>query len=503
MSDLSLYKSCLRKVAIFLRDGIYKSCHENPFSFMPSNIVNDLMSTALVEHGLNGWRVGDLEQLLTSGRLRELRINGQDVNTDRSQIISEVLYFLKSGCQELEVLHLSGLIHYQVENTKPPKPEVSEALGSLLRNAPNLKDIHCCFGFDLKALRNCKKLRSVRLHYCPQQPLYNFLAKENGNFEPHKYLEFLTVCRIRVLIPSDEIVVILRHCPELTSLGYIESSRALSQIHRMSVSPSEFKLRQCYWSDVNSNTCHNWSERESRGIIRDASLHRYPKMEELVFMASSIKSIAYLRKLRNLVFLEITSLCDENIGAVFRYVLQEIGSRLKHLSVDVFSLVDISIFLQYCPNLESLKIGGHCCALSASSVIHLPRLQRLTIVNIKDRYVRRIFSQLSGCNQLTDLFLLDAGGFDDKSLHQFLKRNSLSNLKIAYLQCCGLTKDGFREFLLNAPQLEIVEMYDHDIRSIRFERVIRETNHKAICNEGLFSYSDEFFEKRRAFCGHN
>ncbi|GBN37986.1 hypothetical protein AVEN_18406-1, partial [Araneus ventricosus] len=215
MSDLTLYESCLRKVAINLIGGIYKSCEENPFSVMPSKFVNDLMSAALNLQRANGLRADDLEQLLTSGKLRELRIFGSYVNTDQLKNFRKVLYFLKSGSQELEILHLTGGFGNQVKPVEHLRSHVSEALRQLFINTPNLKDIHCCFRFDLKALRNCKKLRSVKLHFRPRQHWYEFLAKENAHFQPHKYLEFFTVCPLKesIPIPYADVVVILRFCP--------------------------------------------------------------------------------------------------------------------------------------------------------------------------------------------------------------------------------------------------------------------------------------------------
>ncbi|GBL88140.1 hypothetical protein AVEN_117745-1 [Araneus ventricosus] len=154
---MSLYKLCVQKIAILLRDGIYKSCHENPFIFLPSNIVNNLMSAALDLQRLNGFRADDLGLILTSGRLQELKISKINVR-DQTEII-KVLFSLKSGCQELEILHLTGPIDDELDNMGHTSSEVSEILWNLFKNTPNLKDLHCCFIFDLKALRNCRKLR--------------------------------------------------------------------------------------------------------------------------------------------------------------------------------------------------------------------------------------------------------------------------------------------------------------------------------------------------------
>ncbi|GBL88139.1 hypothetical protein AVEN_117744-1 [Araneus ventricosus] len=292
-------------------------------------------------------------------------------------------------------------------------------------------------------------------------------------------------------------MVILQHCAALTSLGFIESSGALAELHRMGIAPYELKLRQCYWRDQEYDGVA-YSETEfNEHRVREAVLH-YPTIEELDFDGCCLRSMQCLRNLRNLVFLRIALDGDAEISSVtFNDVLQEIGPQLKHLSFNFDVPMDVSVLLQNCPNLESLRIEGHIFPEFANPAVRLTKLQRLTITFILVN-VGRIFSFLSDCNQLTELFLLQAPFFDDQILHQFLKRNSLLNLKVAYLNYCGLTDLGFRELLLNAPQLEKVHIYNSNRNRNIFERVLIETNHKALFNDGLRS-EDEFFEKRSFF----
>ncbi|GBN99900.1 hypothetical protein AVEN_50833-1 [Araneus ventricosus] len=190
-----------------LRDGIYKSCRKNPFSVMNSKIVDDIMSAALNHQRVNGFRADDLEQLLTSEELRELKIyEMNERDWYRAWLRSEV-----SVARTRSEVFAAQL-----------RSEISEALGSLLENTPNLKDLHSPFSFDLKALRNCRKLSRLRLHFQPQQHWYEFLAKEKDHFQTHKCLEFFTVCHQNLIsenVPNDDVVIILQHCPGLTSFG--------------------------------------------------------------------------------------------------------------------------------------------------------------------------------------------------------------------------------------------------------------------------------------------
>ncbi|GBM74422.1 hypothetical protein AVEN_39215-1 [Araneus ventricosus] len=519
MSDLSLYKSCLRKIATNLRDGIYKSCHENPFSVMPSKIVYDLMSAALDYQCENGFRANDLEQLLTSGKLRELKISymsEKDLITIL-QAISQVLNFLKSGCQNLEILYLPWFMQcykawlrseVSVARTRSEvfaarlRSEISEALGNLLANTPNLKDLHSGFSFDLKALRNCQELRRLRLHFEPQQHWYEFLPKEKDRFQTHKCLEFFTVCQYEAIFPNapyDDVVIILRHCPKLTSLGFIESSGALSQLHRMGISASELKLRHCYWREEEGDGAENPSQPPDHGLhLVGEAVQNHPTIEELDFHRCCLRSIPCLANLRNLVYLNITFAANIS-GDAFNDTLQAIGPQLKHLSFHTASPMDLSLLLQNCHNMESLKITGDKFTGFANPAVSLPNLQRLALNYMRDNG-RRVFRLLSDCNKLTELFLLDASYFDDETLHHFLEMNSLSNLQVAFLPRCGLTDQGFRELLLNAPQMERVRISSSGFgfRHLNhFGTVISETNHKALCNKGPPYATDEFFTKRR------
>ncbi|GBN99901.1 hypothetical protein AVEN_50832-1 [Araneus ventricosus] len=207
----------------------------------------------------------------------------------------------------------------------------------------------------------------------------------------------------------------------------------------------------------------------------------------------------FLRDLRNLVYLNITFDGSES-GIALYDALQEIGPQLKHLSCTTPSPMDLSLLLQNCHKLESLRIDVEEFTVFANPAVSLPNLQRLSFNYIHDNG-RRVFRLLCDCNQLTELFLLNARYFDDQILHHFLKRNYLSNLKVAFLPLCGLTEHGFRELLLNAPQLEKVRIFSSDFRINHFERVITETNHKALCDEDIVLARDEFFARRRKHDG--
>ncbi|GBM19756.1 hypothetical protein AVEN_902-1 [Araneus ventricosus] len=217
VSDFSLYKSCLRKIAINLKEGAYKSCHENLFSFISSKIVNNIMCAALDIQQSDGLKAEDLEQLLTCGKLRQLKISKLNVRNEEADVI-QIINILKSGSKHIEVLHLTGTNDYEVDELLNEN-ELSKAMGNLVKNCPNLVDFHCSISFDLTALRRCHNLRMLRIRFHPKQDWSNFLAIKNGYIQIHKYLEYFTVCQINKSkpIPYKDIVIIPLHCPELTS----------------------------------------------------------------------------------------------------------------------------------------------------------------------------------------------------------------------------------------------------------------------------------------------
>ncbi|GBN21440.1 hypothetical protein AVEN_138790-1 [Araneus ventricosus] len=478
MEPSSLYETCLKRVAVLLKNGIWRSRRENPFRFMPSTVVDDLVSAMLLLHGPFGFRAADLELLLTSGRLRELKMNAMNVQ----QELGTALKSLSSACQELKVLHLLRVVSED--------PGLSEAIEELLRNSPRLEDVFCCIPFDLTALRKCRELRKMKLSFPPQQRWCDFLERENSSFKPLKYLEVFSIFSTFLPSPCDDMVIILKHCPALTSLGLIESSEALAHLHRTGVSPSELKLRRCLWGIRNKNVINST-------LIRDAVL-QCPKIEELHFLVNSVESVRYLRDLRNLTFLDIMrNISDKGeLGALVISVMETIGRQLKHLSLRFHSRMDISVLLEHCPNLESLQIHGGEFVKFSKAFVSLSNLKRLTLKdnNIGDE--KLVLPLLSNCNQITDLFVKDCTAFDDETLKKFLQRNSLTNLKIAYLKNCSLTQHGFKKFLLSASHLEKVEIISRSLHTRGVKQVLRETNHKVVCNKQPELWMDEFFMKK-------
>ncbi|GBN37371.1 hypothetical protein AVEN_66068-1 [Araneus ventricosus] len=274
----------------------------------------------------------------------------------------------------------------------------------------------------------------------------------------------------------------------------------------MGISPSELKLKHCYWRDKEYDwkKCPSLSPDHGIHRVRDAILH-YPMIEQLDFDGCCLRSIPCLRSLRNLVYLNIT--CnDKGSGVALNDAFQAIGPQLKHLSLSIGSPVDLSLLLKNCHNLESLGIEDDKFTGFANPTVSLRKLQRLTLGHIKNEpSFKGVFRLLCQCNQLTELALIHTPYFDDQTLYDFLERNSLLNLKVAFLYLCGLTEHGFRDLLRSAPQLEKIIIFSTNLHRNEFQRVISETNHKAQCNIGTHSALEEFFNRhfRKGHCIKN
>ncbi|GBN87815.1 hypothetical protein AVEN_13715-1 [Araneus ventricosus] len=303
------------------------------------------------------------------------------------------------------------------------------------------------------------------LHFEPKQPWYDFLGDEHGCLQPLHSLELFTLCSPSCFesppIFADYIVTLLRYYPDREE-------------------PLNFG-------------CPEW--------IRD-SVAYHPFVEELHFYVYSIESIAYLSSLRNLVFLDLRAGVEGDLSVLFCNVLKDIGLQLKYLSFFIRCPIDLSVLLQNCHNLEALKICASRFTEFAKPVVRLPNLKHLTYHGSQNRAERQVLPLFSNCNSLREMFLVNTVGFDDIILDKFLRSNSLSNLKVAYIKRCGLTRRGFRKFFLNTPELEKIEIGCFYKEKHKLERLVktalRETNHKALFNKNLVRFGDEFFLKKRS-----
>ncbi|GBN14403.1 hypothetical protein AVEN_192138-1, partial [Araneus ventricosus] len=66
----SLYTICLDRIYGLLKEGMWKSCIPNPFSDLPTKVVNELMDISDDKKDYS--KIGDVLVLLTSGRLTRL-----------------------------------------------------------------------------------------------------------------------------------------------------------------------------------------------------------------------------------------------------------------------------------------------------------------------------------------------------------------------------------------------------------------------------------------------
>ncbi|GIY49308.1 uncharacterized protein CEXT_604241 [Caerostris extrusa] len=181
-------------------------------------------------------------------------------------------------------------------------------LEEMLKACSSLEDLHSSIRFDLTVLRKCPKLRSVRMHFKPKQPWSDILDVDDGVMQSRKCLEVLSCCKDSTIkAASDDIEILMRHCPLLLSMGNVETSKPLAHIYRavtlnsvMSlvlpralvrrILPNQSLLLYCNWVETDTFFVSGWC------MIRDA-IRQAPLLEELRIEVRTGRSIPFLKSL--------------------------------------------------------------------------------------------------------------------------------------------------------------------------------------------------------------
>ncbi|CAL1299711.1 unnamed protein product [Larinioides sclopetarius] len=177
---LRLYDICLKSVSRILGDIRDES--PNRFSAVPHFIIHDLITSTLKMYPDEGFKAHYLEPLLLSGQVKQLAL--RDLRLEE-----ELLPTLRSFtvCRGLTSLSLINICEFNMAI-------VSGQLEELLVALKNLEELHCSVVFRLSALRKCRKLRVVQLHFTPESAIDHFLDDENGHKQTHETLSFFTLC---------------------------------------------------------------------------------------------------------------------------------------------------------------------------------------------------------------------------------------------------------------------------------------------------------------------
>ncbi|KAF8788835.1 uncharacterized protein LOC129957363 [Argiope bruennichi] len=489
----TLYTICFQKTLSILRTGLWNRYDTNPFSYLPSTIVNDLTKFALSQPFHERPKITELWYLITSGRLTELDLIHHDLESDSNMFLKMMS---ENVCKNLRSFSIPACLR--------------DADGSLveivLRFCTNLEEVHSALQFDLDILENCHQLRNLRFHLPMNQIADNSLRKVMLSSHALKTLEAFAVCAGEDSFQSSKFVAkVLLGFPNLISVGLADSSLPLKLIlktQRNSFS-LHFKLRRCFWGISHdnylrvANTKKLSTYRKGFSKIIKMAVLSCPCTEELVINVFHEECLQHLCLLKNLTFLSINfNYCDSDYMPAWFSVLKEIGPQLKHLSVEKSSDIQLNVICDNCFNLESLRIRGKATIAEATSTIpNLPHLRRLLLMCMNEG---SLMYMLSRCPLLTEMFLDCALCLDDDLLCKILKQNPLSELKVAGIHACKLSRIGFHLLLESAVKLEKVSF-----RSVKMDTsdLIHKLNPK-IVNYPIFNKLKdiEFFRRKLHPC---
>ncbi|GIY20464.1 uncharacterized protein CEXT_316601 [Caerostris extrusa] len=433
----SLYELSLGKIFEFAKDPF---CKKLLYAQLPSPVKWDLFQWIMIAkenaentnfsfHFVNGLLVG-----LTLYKIHS-----------RGNLLT-ILEILLSMNSDLECLELIDVCDEFVK-----EEEISNCLGKVLRKSPNLLYFHCGIPFNLKALRNCKKLQHLKLCFCPNQPWYDFLEVKNGFPQQQFCLNSFTVCSysIRTLQIEDigcnwrasypnyveDLLKILMLCPELTAVGNRERNEIEKHIYRKLGRSSEdlppsFKLQECIWQQLLDVEEGTFMRSYAKTVPLRMAVATYPEVEKLSVIMNHEFSLIPLLHLNNLAYLSISySVPTLNYFSVeIAPTLMSIGHRLKYLNLLAIDNLSINFLRAYLPNLKYLVSHCELCVNPYAEIENFYNLEELTLdsITIPDKTEKSLEILLSKCVNLRSLKLCTdfSRQLTDNRLNKILKSNS-------------------------------------------------------------------------------
>ncbi|GBM92130.1 hypothetical protein AVEN_167223-1 [Araneus ventricosus] len=482
-----LYTISLQKVFSLLENGLWNSCEENPFSFCPTKVVEDLTTIAYSD----AKSMSSISLLLTSGRIYYLHL--MMVRWELQKDLDALLKMLSEDvCRNIRKLSI-------------PKKLTSDGitlLEAVLRRCSNLEDVYSEILFDLSALTGCKEMRYLRFHVESNNEAFDFTSRTDFDvLRLLNNLKILAFCNghVRCFLDHEAVAKILLNSPKLISVGYVDTLNPLAYIlNKESDSPPHFELRRCFWGHS------EWDLRYLRYLNQYKSNYpEYIKMavsfcpfvEDLVLLVFHKECLQHLTNLQHLTFLCLNFHhygSDDYISDLISF-LKKIGPQLRHIAVEAAAKMPLDVICDLCPNLESLLLVNPSITESAEPSLCLKRLKRLSCGNINKETLMYL---LSNCRDLTELTLSRAECLEDGLLTIILKRNPLPKLKVVLIRKCSLSKDGLRLLLLRVPSLERVYI------SNKQREVIDLINELNLETEQLplYAYVPDFFCRRKFTC---
>ncbi|XP_055925405.1 uncharacterized protein LOC129957208 [Argiope bruennichi] len=455
----SLYNICLQRVYDLLKTEMWKTCPSNPFSYLPNHMVDDLMTITQAHFKIDPPTVADMFLPLTSGKITLLDLTPFNLTRERDVCVNVM--------RANSFMSVQVLIWYSQDSSSMSLVQVFICL------CPNLEEFYSILRPNFKIFRMCEKLRILK--FCPTRGM---LRSDCALGFPVDYNELSSMKNLEVLyLPNasaSRVAKVLQHCPQLISLGLVDSLDGLVKIHEDRLEKDlghlgHFRLRRCVWGKNIEDKLLEFRKKlyVPEGFHTFVSMYRlqYPEkvaaavslcplVEELVICTINSDSLKELKKLKNLTLLSINfRYCDDDYLPNFTELLKVIGHQLQHLSVICSSPLPVDIIYNHCPILETLDIDGYVTKSKPVPISLNVFLKRLRIT-AGDAKSLRLF--LSNCKCLEEISLNDVLSLDDNLLFQILALNPMRELKVLGILNSSLSRKGFQMILEKGICLERV-----------------------------------------------
>ncbi|GBM39675.1 hypothetical protein AVEN_104895-1 [Araneus ventricosus] len=444
MSETTLYRIALHRTFALLKNGFWNECDPNPFKFLPPSVVDDLLITGLSYYYTS---IDDIKLLLTSGKVERLDLSFFDLENDRDLLMT---LLSENTCINLKHIVLHSFL----------KQEHFSLIKDILRNSPKLQHFHSSVFFGLNVFNHCEKLQTLKFDLPIEQISNYFLYKKVDFSKSLKNLRVFSLGRTGDCFSVCKIIeTVLLNCPELVSVGMVDSSIAITSIQKKRIEPLEFRLRRCFWGVAYMRRFReritlklvNY-RREFSEMIKTA-VSSCPHVEELVIDVHDENCLQHLAQLPKLTFLVINFkhyYCNR-LQDLFLSLFSRIGPQIKHLSIQKVKNIPINEICDYCPNLQSLQIMGTITCSEQPKIS--PSLRNLRRLNISTGDETTLRFLISNCLHLEELFLGTASNVDDEFLRYVLRKNSLSELKVIGISRSKLNKRSLEMLLKSAVSL--------------------------------------------------
>ncbi|GIX88010.1 uncharacterized protein CEXT_5661 [Caerostris extrusa] len=442
MAPISLYETCLDRIIELIKVEHWSGEKENPFSRLPSRIVELLVEGFGTSQKIR--KFSYFRMLLSSGKLRILKLCFSVTFIDTCVVLPQML--TEKGCIKLTELELDR--NFQNDDC--------EWLENLLQNLLFLESISVRTLFNPQALRNCKRLKKVKII-----PMFfiteksDFLSEAADTLSHLEYLEEFDIFKYTEKgLNFLKVVKLLNNHDKLTSLRFTDSSRAAHHIKANNTGNTKYGLRKCSW--ITDKSCFQDTTPLKPLFLQRirSSVLLFPLVEELEISVLCEECFEYLKKLKQLKSLKMKFFIELTYQADFSF-LSGIGQQLRHLCIVSRQWVPVNAISKYCFNLEYLKITGNVNVCdSMKSSYSFRKLKRLEIHFINEDSLLYIFQNV---RNLKELHFYNAAVWDDQKLLEILNGNPLAfnHLDKVFVRDCMLSREGLRIFLEHAVNLTI------------------------------------------------